>query len=102
VSFLPERTGDRSNRWLTTLVLDPARARTDPVRLAAALEALNIEARPVWKPLHEQLLYAGADYSGGDVASTLASRSLNLPSGTGMSADDFERVLAALRGELLA
>lgn len=100
VSFMPEAPTGWANRWLSTMLLDPAEARTSRDAVVAALERENIECRPVWKPLHEQRAFAGAAYSGGTVSSELASRAMNLPSGTGMTEADQGRVIAALRGLL--
>jgi pyridoxal phosphate-dependent aminotransferase EpsN len=100
VGFLRESRGTRANRWLTTITLEPGVARTDRDTLVAALERENIECRPVWHPLHRQKLYQNFRYSGGDVAATLASRALNLPSGSGMTDAQQSRVLAALKQAL--
>ncbi|MFO0866255.1 MAG: DegT/DnrJ/EryC1/StrS family aminotransferase [Gemmataceae bacterium] len=57
--FMPEHSAGKANRWLTVVTIDPVLfgATCDEVRLA--LEADQIEARPAWKPLHLQPLFAG-------------------------------------------
>jgi pyridoxal phosphate-dependent aminotransferase EpsN len=65
------------------------------VRLA--LEAENIEARPVWKPLHSQPVFVGYEVVGGAVAEDLFRRGLCLPSGTGMTEADIERVVEVVQ-----
>src|SRR5207253_5843573 len=58
VSVLEEPPGSRSNRWLTTIQIEPSQAgglTRETVRLA--LEAENIESRPLWKPMHMQPVF---------------------------------------------
>ena len=71
VEFLPEMNEGRSNRWLTVLTIDPAVSGVSREDVRLALERENIEARPVWKPLHLQPLLAGAPVRGGAVAADL-------------------------------
>ena len=65
------------------------------VRLA--LEADNIEARPVWKPMHRQPVFERFQRVGGDVAEDLFARGLCLPSGSNLASADLERVIAIVR-----
>jgi dTDP-4-amino-4,6-dideoxygalactose transaminase len=65
------------------------------VRLA--LEAENIEARPVWKPMHLQPVFAGAEMHGGNVSERLFEDGLCLPSGAGLSSEDRDRVIIAVK-----
>jgi len=71
VTFMPEAERCRSTRWLTCLTVEPSLfgATREDVRLA--LEAENIEARPVWKPMHLQPVFAGCRALGGRVAEQL-------------------------------
>jgi pyridoxal phosphate-dependent aminotransferase EpsN len=57
ISFMPEPSWSRSNRWLTVILIDPAKFGTDTHAVREALEAENIEARPVWKPMHLQKVF---------------------------------------------
>jgi len=59
-----------------------------------ALEAENIEARPLWKPMHLQPVFAGCRMFGGAVSEDLFARGLCLPSGTAITREDVERVAA--------
>ena len=59
-----------------------------------ALEAENIESRPLWKPMHLQPVFAGCRVFGGAVSEALFARGLCLPSGTAMTREDVERVAA--------
>jgi len=91
-----EPAGSRSNRWLTTVLLDSAQTPVTVEQLRQNLEAHNIEARPLWKPLHLQPLFAAAPRYGGAVCEDLFQRGLCLPSGSAMTDADLERVLKAL------
>ena len=97
ISFMPEAPQGRSTRWLTAIEIDPEAfgATREDVRLA--LERANIEARPVWKPMHLQPLYAGFPRIGGRVAERLFERGLCLPSGSRMTDEDRARVVEAVR-----
>lgn len=97
VDFQPEAPWGRSNRWLTVMTIDPAEAGLTREDVRLALEAENIESRPVWKPMHLQPVFRDCEVVGGRVAEELFERGLCLPSGTGMSEGDLERVVAAVR-----
>ena len=100
VVMQPEAAWGQSTHWLSCLTIDPAKAgaTTDDVRLA--LEKLDIEARPIWKPLHLQPVFAGAECHGGKVAEGLFAHGLCLPSGSGMQEEDRERVIAGVKSAL--
>jgi dTDP-4-amino-4,6-dideoxygalactose transaminase len=95
MSFQPEASWGRHTRWLTCLTLDEPEHQPEDVR--QYLERTNIEARPVWKPMHLQPLYAGCEMVGGSVCQRLFSRGLCLPSGSNMTAEEQTRVIVALR-----
>lgn len=97
VEFMPEIPGGESTFWLTTLTIEPAAAGTDRETVRLALEAENIEARPVWKPMHLQPYYASAEMVGGDVSQQLFEIGLCLPSGSTLSDDDRARIAAIVR-----
>ena len=121
VSFMPEAPFGHCSRWLTVMLLDPASGVT-PEAVRLALEAENIEARPVWKPMHLQpvfgcnTVWTQQGPRGGNaecsmpnaacrmqdpgplsVAERLFERGLCLPSGTAMSAEDVSRVCRVVR-----
>lgn len=92
-----EPVGFTSNRWLTTVLLDPnLAADQSPEHLRQHLETFNIETRPFWKPLHLQPAFADAPTYGGSVAEGLFARGLCLPSGNGMRPADLDRVVDAI------
>ncbi len=96
ISWMPEVPYGESNRWLSILQLDPRRTAVTPEQVRLALEAENIESRPVWKPMHAQPVFAGARCHGGAVAERLFRQGLCLPSGAGLTRADLERVAAVV------
>jgi len=94
----PEAPWGESTRWLSCLTLDPALAGTDRERLRLALEAANIESRPLWKPMHLQPVFRSAEYLGRGVSDRLFERGLCLPSGSGMTDAERQRVIDTVKG----
>lgn len=100
LSFRPEPAGCRSNRWLTVALIDPEAFGIDTHAVREALEAENIEARPVWKPMHLQPVFQGrAFWKAGPkaVSERLFAQGLCLPSGTAMTDADLDRVCQVVR-----
>ncbi len=97
LDFMPEADYGRSNRWLTVITLDPEVFGADPETVRLALEAENVEARPLWKPMHLQPVYAGCRCLGGGVGEDLFARGLCLPSGSALATADLDRVAALVR-----
>jgi pyridoxal phosphate-dependent aminotransferase EpsN len=93
-TFMPEPAHGASTWWLTCATIDPPGDRD---RVIDRLAAADIEARPVWKPMHLQPVFAGARRIGGDVAERLFARGICLPSGSSLSDDDRARVIATIR-----
>jgi dTDP-4-amino-4,6-dideoxygalactose transaminase len=100
ISFMPEATYGQGTRWLTVMMIDPEKNLSTPEIVRLALEARNIEARPVWKPMHMQPVFSSARSIGGQVASRLYEQGLCLPSGTAMSDDDVDRISQIVRDAL--
>ena len=94
VGFMPVADFGEPNHWLTVVTLGPD-AGTDPVGLCGHLGRLDVEARPTWKPLHLQPVFAGAPMRGGAVCETAFREGCCLPSGSAMSDADVDRVIAA-------
>ena len=84
------------NCWLTALVVDPERAGWAVADLAAAMARLEIETRPLWKPMHLQPVYAGRPNLIDGRAEQLFMRGLTLPSGSAMDEQQVERVFDAI------
>ena len=97
LSFMPMDPEGASNCWLTCVQIEPEAfgATRDDVR--QALETHDIEARPTWKPLHLQPVFAGADAVRGAVAAAIFDRGLCLPSGSNLSDADLGRVVEVVR-----
>ncbi len=97
LEFMPEASFGRSNRWLTVLTVDPKKTGYSARDLVNALEARNIEARPVWKPLHLQPLFKNCDYiphsPNESVSERLFETGICLPSGSNLTVEDQHRVI---------
>lgn len=97
IEFQPEAPWGRHTRWLTCILVDPDKFGIDREALRIALEAENIESRPVWKPMHMQPVFVQYERVGGEVAEDLFARGLCLPSGSSLSFDDLDRVINVIR-----
>jgi len=97
IEFMPEAAYSRSTRWLTCVLITPEAFGADREQVRVALAAENIEARPVWKPMHLQPVFAGCECYGGMVGEDLFERGLCLPSGSSLSREDQERVIDVVR-----
>ena len=93
IQFVEEPEGYFSNRWLTTILIDPADAGITREELRLAFEEENIETRPLWKPMHMQPVFEGCPFYGDGTAEKLFEDGLCLPSGSNLSIDDMQRVL---------
>lgn len=96
VSFMPEAAYGTSNAWLTCVTLDPDAFGADRETVRLALEAEDIEARPLWKPMHLQPIFASQRSFGGDVSMRLFERGLCLPSGSALTDEEQDRVVRTL------
>ena len=97
IAFMPDDPRGEPSNWLTVVLLDPARGTPAPEVVREALEAADIEARPAWKPMHLQPLYADAPVFGGAVAEQVFTTGLCLPSGSGLTDDDLQRIVDVVR-----
>jgi dTDP-4-amino-4,6-dideoxygalactose transaminase len=91
VELMPEAAYGTSNCWLTCILVP------DPARVREALGAEDIEARPLWKPMHLQPVYRDAPIYGGDVSAELFAHGLCLPSGSALTDDDQRRIAEIVR-----
>lgn len=103
LQFMPEYQETTSNRWLTTFTIDH-HVQMSPVEMIDALEQKQIEARRVWKPLHQQPLFHGCPfYTTADevpASELLFETGLCLPSGTSMTDAEQELVIDTLHNAL--
>ena len=97
IEWMPEAPWGRHSRWLSCLTIDPEVAGVDREAIREAMEAENIEARPVWKPMHLQPLFAENEVIGGSVAEDLFTRGLCLPSGSSLTDQQRLRVVKTFR-----
>ncbi|TMQ07731.1 MAG: aminotransferase class I/II-fold pyridoxal phosphate-dependent enzyme [Deltaproteobacteria bacterium] len=96
-SFMPEAGYGRATFWLTTATIDPAVFGASRDEVIDRLAAENIEARPVWKPLHLQPVFAGAPVLRGEIAEGLFRDGICLPSGSGLTPPAQDRVIEIVR-----
>jgi pyridoxal phosphate-dependent aminotransferase EpsN len=105
VGFMPEASYGQANRWLTVMTLDSTQTSITPMQVIKALEAENIEARPVWKPMHMQPLFADCMYfthgENESVSDRLFGRGVCLPSGSSLTIEEQQRVIQVVRRKLL-
>ncbi len=92
IDFMPEAAYGEPNYWLTTITVDPSKFGASCEDIRIALEAVNIESRRLWVPLHQQKPFAGCRMRGGAIAERLFEIGLCLPSGTAMDDEDVDRV----------
>jgi dTDP-4-amino-4,6-dideoxygalactose transaminase len=85
------------SRWLSVVYLDPAVVDVSPGDVVRAMERVNIETRPVWRPMHTQPLFAQAERIGGAVSETLFATGLCLPSSSSLTPERQDLVLQGLR-----
>jgi len=113
IAFMPEAPYGRCTRWLTCLTMGGAEAevkaevrpdststgpRSSVLRLLEALEAENIEARPLWKPMHLQPVFDGCRIRGGAVSEGLFANGFCLPSGSALTEAELGRICDVVRG----
>jgi len=97
IHFMPVADYGEPNWWLTCILIDPDRFGADREQVRLELERGDIEARPTWKPLHLQPVFAEARVLGGANGETVFDRGLCLPSGSSLTDAEQERVVAAIR-----
>jgi dTDP-4-amino-4,6-dideoxygalactose transaminase len=90
VEMMPIKDWSEPNCWLSCIYLN---GKIRPDNVMAALEAENIESRPIWKPMHMQPFYAECDFIGEGVAENIFENGLCLPSDTKMTQEDLERIV---------
>jgi dTDP-4-amino-4,6-dideoxygalactose transaminase len=100
IEFMPEAPGCRSTFWLTVLTIDPTIVGRTAEDVRLHLESLDIEARPVWKPMHLQPLYEGCEIVRGQVSQKLFEQGLCLPSGSSLSPNERNRVIGGVADAL--
>ena len=104
IDFMPEAEFGSSTRWLTAMTIDPDEISITPGEIIEALEAENIEARPVWQPMHLQPLFKSRPYfphkKGVSFSDSIFKRGLCLPSGSNLSVQDQDRIISIIKRQL--
>jgi pyridoxal phosphate-dependent aminotransferase EpsN len=100
IEFMPEIRDGFSTRWLTVLNIDSARCGITSAAIVDALAKKNIEARPVWKPMHMQPLFSNCTYfthgSDKSISSELFLNGICLPSGSNLTIEEQDRVIETI------
>ena len=89
IGFMPENAWDTPNSWLSCVTLTGS---VRPLQIIEALERVNIESRPIWKPLHLQPFFSGYDYIGDDTAEEIFNNGVCLPSDTKLTEEELLRI----------
>ena len=98
ISFLNEPVGYFSNRWLTTILFDEQVFELGTnERVRQELEKLNIETRPLWKPLHQQPVFANCKAYCNGVSDKLFATGLCLPSGSNITDESLSNVIHEIK-----
>lgn len=95
VHMMPMNEWQDSNCWLSCITLS---GKVRPLDIMLALEAENIESRPIWKPMHMQPFFEKYDFIGEGVSQELFENGVCLPSDTKMSDSDLERIVSIIKG----
>jgi pyridoxal phosphate-dependent aminotransferase EpsN len=97
IELMPQAPYGLHTNWLSCFLVDADAFGATRDELVAALDAANVESRPVWKPMHLQPLYRDAPRYGGRVAEDLFARGICLPSSSNLRDDEQARVVDAVR-----
>ena len=89
----PEASWGKSTHWLSCLTIDPKLSKLSAEEIRLNLEKSNIESRPIWKPLHLQPVFSSAEYHGRGVSDKIFSEGLCIPSGSGLTDTDRQKVI---------
>ena len=100
ITFLPEPENVSSNRWLTTIQIDSKQTNATPNTIRLALESLNIESRPLWKPLHLQPVFAQFPSFVADISTNLFFNGLCLPSGSALTEAHLDRICSSVEATI--
>lgn len=95
LEFMPINDWNTPNCWLTCITIN---GFLDPLDIIEVLEKNNIEARPIWKPMHLQPFFKKYDMIGGEVSENLFAQGVCLPSDTNMSSKDLTRIISIIKG----
>ena len=101
ITFMPELKNSYSNRWLTTLIIDEEQSKVSQLEIIDQLSKNNIEARPIWKPMHLQPLFKNAKYfmhdTKLDFSKKLFENGICLPSGSNLTQNEIDKVVNSIK-----
>jgi len=97
ISFMPELENFRGNRWLTTLTFE----KSDYKKVIKALDKINVESRPLWKPMHMQPLFRKSKKLVDGISEELFKKGLCLASSTTMTKADVDIICKKIRKSLV-
>lgn len=97
LGFMPDASFGEPTNWLTVATVDERAFGASSEAVRQELDRREIDARPAWKPMHLQPVYAAHPVRGGAVAEAIFRTGLCLPGGSGMTDADLTRVIEALR-----
>jgi pyridoxal phosphate-dependent aminotransferase EpsN len=97
IEFMPDAGYGEPNHWLTVILIASELFGFDREAVRLALEAENIESRPVWKPMHMQPVFRTCRKRGGEVSEEIFRKGLCLPSGSNLSTEDLNRIVSIIK-----
>jgi len=97
ITTMPRTVGGTSNYWLTCIRIDPDLFGADREDVRLALEAVDVESRPTWKPLHLQPAFPGCELVGPGHCEAVFDQGLCLPTGTALAPADQSRIMEVIR-----
>ena len=97
IDLMPQALYGLHTNWLSCFLIDEIEFGCTRDRLIKVLDNMQVESRPVWKPMHMQPLYAGCKCYGGQVAADLFRRGICLPSSSSLTEVDQLRVINVVR-----
>ncbi len=97
ITLMPQAAYGLHTNWLSCFLIDSGRFGIERDQLISRLNAVDIESRPVWKPMHLQKLYEQCESHGGRVAEDLFRRGICLPSSSNLTLEDQERVIRVVQ-----
>jgi pyridoxal phosphate-dependent aminotransferase EpsN len=97
ITLMPQAPYGLHTNWLSCFLVEPETFGATRDDVLSALAEADVEARPVWKPMHLQPLYADCERHGGHVADDLFARGVCLPSSSSLAPEDQDRVIEAVR-----
>lgn len=93
IEFMPELENSYGNRWLTALIF----LKVNPKKVIQALDNINVESRPLWKPMHLQPLFRDSKKYVDGTSQVLFEQGLCLASSTTMTKDDVKRICEVIK-----